>query len=1757
MCALLTGCAASDPATEAGTGATDDTIAAPTDVAGANDVPDDGIQTDSCAAQPDGTACDDQNPCTVDDQCGSGLCIGGANMVCDAQGACRPGSCDPTTGCVYDDAADGSPCSVACFSASVCTGGVCEPDEQAAIVCPKPTDPCVDQLHCDPATGLCDVPILAVPGTVCDSDADVCTLETCDAEGACIATGDLDNCSEQQANNPCWTWTCNKKSGCVQTLFVVGASCDDNNPCTASDTCGVTDLGQAACLGEPLKIDDDNPCTDDSCTLGVVEHKPLDGVVCDSDDPCSDAGLCQDSACIPDSPCECETDADCLDDDLCAGELLCDQSGETPKCVTTPGTAVVCEPTGFDCALNVCSPATGLCNLKPAPDGTPCDDGDACTPIDACASGQCTPGPPIGCDDGNPCTVDEFCAGGECKSGGQKDCDDGNPCTFDLCIPGIGCKPEAFAGLCDNGDKCTEGDLCIDGDCIAGDPVDCDDDEPCTLDGCESETGCTAKKLPGDCGDGDACTLNTVCQDGKCGGGTLLDCDDKKVCTTDSCDPDSGCQHALVVGGCEDGDACTAGDVCTGDACIPGPPLTCDDGEECTTDTCESDAGCVFTATDGACDGGLCVDGECVDLLCGADSPFEQADPPSPRGWDFAALNASHHYDAGIVLTKVFDYPEAVSNVFGAFRHSNGEFSAKSLNGHKVFRLSAEGVVLYKSDVPVVNAFNNVAEAADTLTATIAAGNTLGKLQPTGEITAFGDQTLHLTSLHQLPNGNIMTTATPPGGEPAVFELSAETGMIVQQLTLDAPEPQTLAVTPDGSFTSGYVPGSGWSAPLCGEFKKSIDVPWITTGLAGLPDGSIVAGAVFENRIDRYPPGLSGGPQLLAAVSFPRNPQLVNNGRVYVSAAYAMWVLDFPCKPNPQADGDACCDDGFSAGGSSCDDGDPCTLDNCGPEDVCIHTQTANALECDDGEACTKDDSCQAGGCAGTDYECDDGNTCTEDVCNGTGCGTEPVPKCCGNGLVESGEDCDDGNQVSGDECPATCQCPAGKIDCNGDGVCECDQNECFEGECLGCIAIQTCDDLQLINDDLAADYCLVADLDCGAVANFSPLGGFKGTLDGKGHVIANLAISTDGSAGLFGSLSGATITDLGFADVDIKGYNWVAALTSNASDSTVTGCWVTGNVSAFQAVGGLIGQNHNTKVEDCWTTANVTKEDNSGYAGGLVSWNSTGSLVRRCWSKATVTSPLYAGGLVGINWNGTVADSWSLANANGGSYAAALVGYTTNNPGNGTPGIIRNSWAGGKVTSSSASSGGITGRLRNDSIIVNSYSFATIVGAGSGLAGGVDDPAKISKSFWDVEASGTAKGSGGKGLTTAQMQQLSTYSGWDFVQVWKKVSDTSYPCLEWQADETCPTFVCGNGIKEPGEDCDDANDVDDDACTNACIAKLFNISGFSGSQFDVTAKGAIIVVGIAKDDPKKVVATCFNPDGSVAKPTYTLGTAEANVGHVGVARGAASGYSLVTWHTMVQGAPNYDWRNKIVFLNNACNKISGPKNPDPDLGGGIVRHADVRMADYAIGAIVYEHQTSNEYRLLHYDITGKLVKAQTFGQGVCGNGALTRVMDMNHKTGEVIVGCEASDPKHRFYQRYKLSLTPLDLEMVEVPTAASSSWHNYNIGMNDDGGFVMVAASGGKTQIATFFSNTGALLSNPTAGEGSPGPRILTMSTGDFLVSSNVAGAQLRRYAPDGTLLTTYPEPGNLRLDGKDIVYRLSGSQVVKAPFSLDLPEP
>lgn len=73
-------------------------------------------------------------------------------------------------------------------------------------------------------------------------------------------------------------------------------------------------------------------------------------------------------------------------------------------------------------------------------------------------------------------------------------------------------------------------------------------------------------------------------------------CDDGNSCTADACDTEAGCQHAPVEGPCDaDASACTV-DACASAVCLALAATECDDADPCTADSCDAASGsCVFS----------------------------------------------------------------------------------------------------------------------------------------------------------------------------------------------------------------------------------------------------------------------------------------------------------------------------------------------------------------------------------------------------------------------------------------------------------------------------------------------------------------------------------------------------------------------------------------------------------------------------------------------------------------------------------------------------------------------------------------------------------------------------------------------------------------------------------------------------------------------------------------------------------------------------------------------------------------------------------------------------------------------------------------------------------------------------------------------------------------------------------------------------------------------------------------------------------
>ena len=527
-----------------------------TDATASGDATADAADASAC---PGGTAC----ACEKNEDCDSKDCrppAGGGAKVC--QPPCQK-TTPPDEICDgLDNDCDGNVDDKGCDDANLCTKDACELGTDGKYACATSADK--ENENCD--------------------DGSACSTNDACSNGKCVGTAV--DCDDQ---NVCTDDSCDPKSGCVNGNNT--ASCDDGDVCTEGDACA-----DAKCAGGKAKVcDDGNACTKDSCDKdkGCVTAND-DAGACDDSDPCTDKDACKDGACQAGSQKACD------DKDPCTVDL-CDS--KTGKCASEKAKdGGSCDDTNPCTDSDAC--AAGLC----AGVSKTCDDSDACTkdscdPKTGCVNTGATGGD---CDDNNPCTTGDKCDASGC-AGQLKGCDDSNECTSDSCDPKAGCVNTAQDGTCDDGDVCTATDACKDGACAGTGGKDCDDNNPCTADGCDASTGdCSHTAQSGKCDDGSKCTSDDACDGGKCTG-KVSDCDDNKACTTDSCDKDSGCVNTNNTDACDDGNACTSKDVCEDGACVGAPlkPDACDDKNACTKDSCNSKTGCVNANDDTAtCDDG-------------------------------------------------------------------------------------------------------------------------------------------------------------------------------------------------------------------------------------------------------------------------------------------------------------------------------------------------------------------------------------------------------------------------------------------------------------------------------------------------------------------------------------------------------------------------------------------------------------------------------------------------------------------------------------------------------------------------------------------------------------------------------------------------------------------------------------------------------------------------------------------------------------------------------------------------------------------------------------------------------------------------------------------------------------------------------------------------------------------------------------------------------------------------------------------------
>ncbi len=558
-------------------------------------------------------ACEDGDPCTLGDQCVSGLCQPGAPLNCDDGNDCTADAC--TAGnCTYTPL-DGA----SCDDGNLCTQGTCQ-------------------------GGTC-----LVTGVDCD-DGDPCTVDGCDPQAGC--THEMVDCNDGDV--------CNGDEWCQSGPMVGRVVINEimQNPSSVPDSQGEWfELFNGT--DQPVDIDGWT-IRDDDTDLHVIDNGgplviPPGGyiVLGNNGDANTNGGILVDyvydhfvlangadevvlvdtagnivdyvaydgGPAFPDpNGASMELIHPGLDNALGSSWAVStnfvaghdggtpgfENSQDTPVAVCMPGTPLDCDD-GVACTVDACDPATGCTNT---PDDAACDDGVGCTvdTCDATADCQFTPDD-AACDDGVGCTGDTCDATADCQhTADDAACDDGVGCTVDTCDATADCQHAADDAACDDGVGCTVDTCDPMKDCQhAADDASCDDGVGCTVDACDPLQDCQHVADDASCDDGVGCTVDTCDSIQDCQhAADDASCDDGVGCTVDTCDPMQDCQHAADDASCDDGVGCTV-DTCDAMADCQFTPddAACDDSVDCTADTCDAMADCQHAPQDAACDDGV------------------------------------------------------------------------------------------------------------------------------------------------------------------------------------------------------------------------------------------------------------------------------------------------------------------------------------------------------------------------------------------------------------------------------------------------------------------------------------------------------------------------------------------------------------------------------------------------------------------------------------------------------------------------------------------------------------------------------------------------------------------------------------------------------------------------------------------------------------------------------------------------------------------------------------------------------------------------------------------------------------------------------------------------------------------------------------------------------------------------------------------------------------------------------------------------
>lgn len=313
-----------------------------------------------------------------------------------------------------------------------------------------------------------------------------------------------------------------------------------------------------------------------------------------------------------------------------------------------------------------------------------------------------------------------------------------------------------------------------------------------------------------------------------------------------------------------------------------------------------------------------------------------------------------------------------------------------------------------------------------------------------------------------------------------------------------------------------------------------------------------------------------------------------------------------------------------------------------------------------------------------------------------------------------------------------------------------------------------------------------------GSVSGRNYIGGLVGTSDmhvSDSYAVVEVIGTWDYIGGLVGVLwYDVNITD-SYAKGKVDGRDFVGGLVGGYYGGMIDKSYAEGNVTGKNYLGGLVGEDWNNIITDSYSTGDV-KTKGSDYVGGFIGLHSD-SLIKNVWASGNVEGTNYVGGLIGQNGLGGIITNTYFTEKRLGNNIDRFIEETTEINGEG---IIENAYSIGKVMGTS-NEGGLIGK--NSEICINN--------------------------FWDIETSEQNSSTCGTGKTTSEMQDESTYAGWDFDNIWL-LPLSGYPCLRWQDDCKEPEDSDGDGIFDEEDKCPDTSQDEEQVAYGCSCSQILDL---------------------------------------------------------------------------------------------------------------------------------------------------------------------------------------------------------------------------------------------------------------------------------------------------------------------------------------------